>query len=433
MKRDIDLLTRRAFLHTSLLGAALSWTIPVFLERTFMTLNAQAADSSRQTATGKDHPILVVLQLAGGNDGLNTVIPFGDDLYYKERPKLAVPKEQVLCLDGLVGLHPNLAPLKNLYDSGNLAIIQGVGYPNPNRSHFRSTEIWQTASDAQQNLNRGWIGRYFDNCCAGAEPTVGVVLGEQLPEAFNGASPTGVAVGKPGNLGFDRETDPDEAHLFSELNVLEPSSMSGDSIGNLAGPSRSGLSALEYLQRTALDAQVSTDKIKQVLKGTKNEAAYPKSQLGNSLALISRLIAGGLPTRVYYASQGGYDTHAGQVNTHKRLLNELGTSLAAFCSDLRAKSVFDQVLVMTFSEFGRRVSENANGGTDHGTAAPMFVCGGSVQPGLYGTQPPLNRLDAGDLLYNVDFRSVYSTILSKWMQAPAAHVLGRDFPNLNFV
>ena len=433
MEHDLDLLTRRAFLRTSLLGAALSWTIPVFLERTFLTLHAQAADSSIQTMTGKDHPILVVLQLAGGNDGLNTIIPLEDDLYFKSRPTLATPKEQVLALDGSVGVNPSLTPLKSLYDDGNLAIIQGVGYPNPNRSHFRSTEIWQTASDAQQNLTKGWIGRYFDNCCAGEDPEVGVVLGEQLPEAFNAASPTGVAIGRPGNLGFDRGNDPDEARLFAELNGLEPASMSGDSIGNLSGPSKSGLSALEYLQRTALDAQVSTDKIKRVLKGSKNEGTYPKSQLGNSLALVSRLIAGGLPTRVYYASQGGYDTHAGQINTHKRLLNELSAALAAFCQDLKTKGIFDRVLVMTFSEFGRRVIENANGGTDHGTAAPMFVCGGSVKPGLYGKQPPLDRLDAGDLFYNVDFRSVYSTILSQWMKAPAAQVLGRDFPKLNLI
>ena len=377
-----------------------------------MTLNAQAAESSIQTRTGKDHPILVVLQLAGGNDGLNTIIPLDDDLYFKARPTLAIPKEQVLSLDGLVGLNPSLAPLKSLYDSGNLAIIQGVGYPNPNRSHFRSTKSGRPRLTLSKNLTKGWIGRYFDNCCAGEDPTVGVVLGEQLPEAFNAASPTGVAIGRPGNLGFDRANDPDEARFFAELNGLEPASMSGDSIGNLSGPSKSGLSALEYLQRTALDAQVSTDKIKQVLKGTKNEATYPKSQLGNSLALISRLIAGGLPTRVYYASQGGYDTHAGQINTHKRLLSELSAALAAFCQDLKAKDIFDRVLIMTFSEFGRRVVENANGGTDHGTAAPMFVCGGGVKPGLYGKQPSLDRLDAGDLFYNVDFRSVYSTILS---------------------
>ena len=433
MEQHIDVLTRRAFLRTSLLGAALSWTIPVFLERTLITLNAQAADSSIQAMTGKDHPILVVLQLAGGNDGLNTIIPFEDDLYFAARPTLGIPKGQVIALDHLVGLNPSLVPLKGLYDNGNLAIIQGVGYPNPNRSHFRSTEIWQTAADAQQTLTKGWLGRYFDNCCNGADPTVSVFLGEQLPEAFSAANPTGVAIGKPGNLGFDRENDPDEARLFSELNGMEPGSVSGDSIGTLAGPNKSGMSALEYLQRTALDAQVSTDKIKRVLRGTKNDATYPKNQLGNSLSLISRLIAGGLPTRVYYASQGGYDTHAGQANTHKRLLNDLATSLAAFCADLKAKGIFDRVIVMTFSEFGRRVHENANGGTDHGTAAPMFVCGGGVKPGLYGKQPTLTSLDTGDLVYNVDFRSVYSTILSRWMKAPAAQILGRDFPKLDFV
>ncbi|MBV8350765.1 MAG: hypothetical protein JOZ21_00640, partial [Verrucomicrobia bacterium] len=263
MKEDLEVLTRRAFLRTSILGAALSWTIPVFVERTFMTLNAQAADSSLQTMTGKDHPILVVLQLAGGNDGLNTMIPFEDDLYFKARPTLGIPKDQVLSLDHLVGLNPALAPLKGLYDSGNLAIIQGVGYPNPNRSHFRSTEIWQTASDAQEIRTQGWLGRYFDNCCGGEDPTVGLALGEQLPEAFSAANPIGVAIGRPANMGFDRENGPDEARLFAELNGLEPASLSGDSVGTLSGPNKSGLSALEYLQRTALDAQVSTDKIRQ--------------------------------------------------------------------------------------------------------------------------------------------------------------------------
>jgi uncharacterized protein (DUF1501 family) len=209
--------------------------------------------------------------------------------------------------------------------------------------------------------------------------------------------------------------------------------MSGDTIGSLSGPNKSGLSALEYLQRTALDAQVSTDKIKQILRSWKNEVSYPKNQLSGSLSLIARLIAGGLPTRVYYASQGGYDTHAGQVHTHKRLLNDFGTALSAFCDDLKRKGIFDRVAVMTFSEFGRRVTENANGGTDHGTAAPLFVCGGTVKPGLYGKGPVLDRLDAGDLLYSVDFRSVYSTVLLNWMKAPAGKILGRDFPDLHFI
>jgi uncharacterized protein (DUF1501 family) len=431
MDTEIDVVTRRQFLSTSLLGAALGWTVPVFLERTFLSLNAQAAESALQTVTGKDAPILVVIQLAGGNDGLNTLVPFEDDLYYKARPTIGIPKEKVLSLDGRVGFNPDLAPLKGLYESGNLAVVQGVGYPNPNRSHFRSSEIWQTASDAQQVLTNGWIGRYFDNCCSGADPTVGVVTGEQLPQAFSAQTPTGVAIGRPETMGFDKESNPDDAHLFAELNGME--SMSGNSIASLAGPQRSGLTAIEYLERTALDAQVSTDKIKEVLKKTKNEPSYPKNRLGSELSLISRLIAGGLPTRVYYASLGGFDTHAGQINTHKRLMTELSSSLSAFCGDLKQKGIFDRVVVMTFSEFGRRVHENANGGTDHGTAAPLFVCGGNVKPGLYGKQPTLDRLDSGDLVHTVDFRSVYATILSQWMKTSPTKILGREFPKLAFI
>ncbi len=415
------------------MGAALSWTVPVFIQQTCMVMHAQALDSAVQGGTGRDHPILVVIQLAGGNDGLNTIIPFEDDLYFKARPTIGIPKNQVKPLEKGIGLHPSLGSVKALYESGNLAIIQGVGYPNPNRSHFRSTEIWQTASDANQILTKGWLGRYFDNCCRGEDPTVGVVLGEQLPEAFNANIPTGVAIGRPGNLGFDRTSDPSEAHLFSELNGLEPDATSGDSIGSLSGPNNSGLSALEYLQRTALDAQVSTERIRQMLRSSKNEVSYPRNQLGNSLGLIARLIAGGLPTRVYYASQGGYDTHAGQTNTHQRLLSEFSAALFAFCNDLKRKGIFDRVVVMTFSEFGRRVTENANGGTDHGTAAPLLVCGGGVNPGLYGKQPVLDKLDSGDLFYGIDFRSVYWTILLNWMKAPAGKILGREFPKLSFV
>ncbi|HWY92791.1 MAG TPA: DUF1501 domain-containing protein [Chthoniobacterales bacterium] len=433
MEHDLPVLTRRAFLRTSLMGAALSWTVPVFIQQTCMVMHAQALDSAVQGGTGRDHPILVVIQLAGGNDGLNTIIPFEDDLYFKARPTIGIPKNQVIPLDKGIGLHPSLGSVKALYESGNLAIIQGVGYPNPNRSHFRSTEIWQTASDANQILTKGWLGRYFDNCCRGEDPTVGVVLGEQLPEAFNANIPAGVAIGRPGNLGFDRTSDPSEAHLFSELNGLEPDATSGDSIGSLSGPNNSGLSALEYLQRTALDAQVSAERIRQMLRSSKNEVSYPRNQLGNSLGLIARLIAGGLPTRVYYASQGGYDTHAGQTNTHQRLLSEFSAALFAFCNDLKRKGIFDRVVVMTFSEFGRRVTENANGGTDHGTAAPLFVCGGGVNPGLYGKQPALDKLDSGDLFYGIDFRSVYSTILLNWMKAPAGKILGREFPKLSFV
>jgi uncharacterized protein (DUF1501 family) len=188
--------------------------------------------------------------------------------------------------------------------------------------------------------------------------------------------------------------------------------MSGHSISNLAGPQHSGLSTIKYLQRTALDAHVCTDKIKQALKKAKNKATYPKNRLVNSLSLTSRLIAGGLPTCVYYASQGGFDTHVRQVNNHNRLMNKLATSLFVFFDNLKQKDMFDCVVAINFSEFGRQVHENANGGTDHGTAAPMFVCGGGVKPGLYGQQPTLDHLDAEDLIHTADFRSVYSTILT---------------------
>src|SRR6201984_1566676 len=197
MSQEPDLLTRRHFLRTSILGAALSWTVPIFIERTFSLLNAEAAETTTQIATGKDHPLLVVLQLAGGNDGLNALVPFADDLYYRARPTINIPRDKVLSLDGYVGFNPRMAPLKNLFDQGELAVIQGVGYPNPNRSHFRSTEIWQTASDSEQIEKYGWLGRYFDNACEGADPAVGVTVGNQLPEAFFAKKPKGICFNNP--------------------------------------------------------------------------------------------------------------------------------------------------------------------------------------------------------------------------------------------
>jgi uncharacterized protein (DUF1501 family) len=238
-----------------------------------------------------------------------------------------------------------------------------------------------------------------------------------------------------GRLGFGKEADVSEQQVFNELNGItqDHDLSSGASIGSLNGPSEPALSAIEYLQRTALDAQVGTDKIGEILKRTKPEAAYPRTPLGNELSLIARLISGGLPTRVYYTSQGGYDTHNAQENSHNNLLGQLADALSAFSNDLTSKGIWDRVLVMTFSEFGRRVAENASKGTDHGTAAPMFICGGNVKPGLYGNHPSLSTLDQGDLIHTVEFRAVYTTILNRWMKAPAAKILGRDFNALSFV
>jgi uncharacterized protein (DUF1501 family) len=444
-KHKATLQTRRKFLRTSMLGAAATWTLPVFLEKTFFALDALAADAATQAVTGKDGTILVVLQMAGGNDGLNMVVPYADDAYQVARPRLRLSADQVLKIDNHIALNPKLTGLKSLYDEGHAAIVQGVGYPNPNRSHFRSTEIWQTASDADRTASDGWLGRYFDNCCAGADPTVGVAIGEETPQAFASKKPTGVTFSRPEQFRF-RPSGPangqmsSEEMFFRQLNETgagdeggNVASNTGGSIGAISGKTKNDLSTLDFLQRTALDAQLSSDKILAIARKYKSTVPYPQGQLAASLNIVARMIAGGLPTRVYYASQGGFDTHAGQINTHERLMGEFNEAVTAFVADLKQQGNFERVLLMTFSEFGRRVQENANGGTDHGAAAPMFVLGGGVKAGLFGKHPSLTDLDHGDLKFNTDFRSVYGTVLDRWLKAPSELVLGRKFPALGIV
>jgi uncharacterized protein (DUF1501 family) len=433
--------TRRQFLRTSMLGAAVSYTLPVFLQKTFFTLDAMAADSALQTPTGKDDTILIVLQLAGGNDGMNMVIPYGDDAYYKARPVIAIPKNTVIPVSDYVGLNPKLTGLKGLYDQGHLAILQGVGYPNPNRSHFRSTEIWQTASDSDKSEPYGWLGRYFDSCCKGADPTVGVAIGNQVPQSFASAEPTGVSFSQPQQYRWvNGDPSADAKDVYREMNEpdMTPQQLDendGGSVDMLPGhtaPNRHE-STLEFLQRTALDAQMSSDKILDIAKKYPASVSYPQTALGDSLSLVGRMIAGGLPTRVYYVSQGGYDTHVNETPTHTRLMGELNNALVAFAQDMTAQGNFGRVLVMTFSEFGRRVTQNASNGTDHGAAAPMFVMGGAMKPGLIGAYPSLTNLFQGDLTYNVDFRGVYATILDKWLRAPSKEILGKQFEHVGIL
>lgn len=424
--------TRRQFLRTSLLGGAVAWSVPVFLERTFFTLDALAADS--MMPTGKDAPILVVLQLAGGNDGLNTLVPFSDDAYYRARPGLAV--RNPLKINDALGLHPRLTGLRGLYDEGHLGIVQGVGYPNPNRSHFRSTEIWQTAADANITESHGWIGRYFDSCCQGEDPCVGVSIGSQTPQAFVAREPKGISFSKPEQFRFASESDSNPAaaeKFFRSTNEHVTESNEGGSIGMLPGPASGQGDTMDFLRRTALDAQMSSDKILEITRKSQTHIPYPANNLANSLNLVARLIAGGLPTRVYYIGQGGYDTHSNQAGSHDRLMAELDSALTAFTSDLKAQGNFSRVVLMTFSEFGRRVAENGSGGTDHGAAAPLFVTGGAIKAGLYGTTPSLTDLQDGDIVHNIDFRSVYATVLKNWLKVPVEPILHRAFPVLGFV
>ncbi len=444
MKTDPTLRTRREFLRSTVLGGAISWTVPAFLANTFSALHAEAADSATQIVTGRDSSILVVLQMAGGNDGINTVVPYASDHYHRARPRIGLKAGEVLKLNDEVALHKNLIGFKELYDAGQLAIIQGVGYPNPNRSHFRSTEIWQTASDSNKFSSTGWLGRYFDNSCAGCDPAVAVTIGNQMPQAFASKQPKGICFNNPQNYRFqsgDRKEHGEKMDATEEsyrkLNQADDNmgENSGGTITAINGPARSGVSPLDFIERTALDAQVSSDEVRAIAAKATDQAVYPASQLANSLKLVAKLIGGGMATRIYYVSQGGYDTHTNQVATQERLLRELGDAVKAFMDDLKAQGNAGRVLMMTFSEFGRRVAENANGGTDHGAAAPLFIMGNRVRAGLLGQYPSLAPADLyqGDIKYNVDFRSVYAAVLEEWLKTKSAPILGRKFAPLPLV
>jgi len=432
-----ELKTRREFLRTGLLGGSLCWTLPAFLSRTMQSLHAQADGALVQGVTGRDGNILVVLQLAGGNDGLNTVIPLGNDEYRKSRPTIGVPEASILKLDPQTGLHPSLSGLAAAYQEGHLAVVQGVGYPNPNRSHFRSTEIWATAVDSNKSSNTGWIGRYFDNACSGCDASVGVAMASQMPQALTASVPKGVLYQGGGGGGKKKNKKSGGAKAEADGSMMmeedDDAGQAGGSIGMLNGPGNLGkLSALDFLERTEMDAKVSQQEIAQASGKAKNSVPYPGTRLGQNFAMVSRLIAGGMPTRIYYLSLGGFDTHTQQAGAHERLLKEMGDAVAAFLSDLKAQGNLGRVSLMTFSEFGRRVKENASGGTDHGAAAPMFLAGGGIQSGLLGQMPSLAPQDLfdGDVKYNTDFRSVYATVLEKHLGVKSAGILRTQFPLL---
>jgi len=416
--------TRRKFLRTVILGGAIAPTVPSFVNRTFAALDGVAA-ASFTPVTGKDDTILVVMQLAGGNDGLNTVIPLADDAYFKARPGLAIPADKVRRLDDYCGLHPSMENLGALLGEGQASIVQGVGYPNPNRSHFRATEIWHTASDADKNDAYGWLGRYCDAACAGEDPGAGIAIGDQVPQALRSESGKSIAIGAPQDYQFQDGMDP--APMEPDDDASAPA---GGSIDMLFGASDPDVNVADFLQRTALDAVASSSQVQDILRKSRRGADYPATDLGRRLQLVARLIGGGMPSRVYYVSLGGFDTHANQSGAHERQLSVFDQAVGAFCRDMKAQGNFDRVMLLTFSEFGRRVAQNASGGTDHGAAAPLFLFGGALKGGLVGQHPSLTNLERGDLVHHTDFRSVYATLLEQWLKTPSAAVLGRDFSKL---
>ncbi len=433
--------TRREFLHKGLALVSASATVPLFIDRTAWAI-ADPFDASlvKNKPGANDQRVLVVLQLAGGNDGLNTVIPFEDDLYYNARPRLAVPKGQALPLNDHVALHPQAEGLKQLYDDGLLAIIQGVRYPNPNRSHFISTDIWATA-DPTERTHDGWIGRYFDCTCSGEDrpdPKRGIALTGESPLTMQGARFNPVSFSRPEELTW-RGPGARGAGLdaFKKLNA--PASGADAADPELRDES----GALAYLERIAMDAHASAQEI-QDATGTQLTGRFGRrdnrpfatgrgdNQLSQQLNMVRRMIAAGLDTKVYYVSMGGFDTHAGQAGRHQNLHRQLGEALAEFTTGLKDDGLLDKVLLMTFSEFGRRVAENASQGTDHGAAAPLFVIGSKIRPGIHGRHPSLEpgKLDRGDLQWHTDFRSIYTSVLKDWLRADAPKILGGKFKKL---
>ncbi len=418
-------LTRRIFLQQGVTLASLVATVPWFLEKSALGMLGPNMHLSSQSGVPQER-ILVVVQLGGGNDGLNTIVPYGADEYYRQRPQLGIAapgsNNGALELDRAIGigLHPNLTGFKELLDGGKLAIVQGVGYPNPNRSHFASMDIWHTATT--QGRGNGWIGRYVDNACNGSpQADAEIAIGRTAPLAMFGD------LHKP--VSFEN------AKLFQWTGKELPTQLEGsyeatNRAGALTGVAAGSQAA--FLMRTALDAQLSSDRIRGAMDKTPL-VSYPNSQLSLQLKAIGAMIRDQMRTRVYYASIGGFDTHGGQAGAHGNLMRQVGDSLLAFQKDLEAQGNDTRVVTMVFSEFGRRVKQNASGGTDHGTAAPMFLMGSGVHAGVHGKHPSLGDLDQGDLKFTCDFRSVYASVLENWMGAPAKKILGGAYPTMKLL
>ena len=417
--------TRRIFLRHGVALASMAATVPAFIQQSALGFVAQA-QRNPGLAGVPDERVLVVVQLGGGNDGLNTVVPYGNADYHKARPTIGIqaPNGQARGAAGValeldraqgLGLHPSLKGLKELHDGGQLAVLQGVGYPNPNRSHFTSMDIWHTAAGGARG--DGWIGRYFDCTCNGTPvPEGSVSIGRTAPLAMLGK------VQKP--VSFE------SADLFrwtgEEVDRgLESTYQAMNRAGVL--PDTVERSQAAFLMRTALDAQVSSDRIRDAVS-KQPLTQWPASDLARQLRMVAAMIRDGMRTRVYYVTTTGFDTHAGQLGTHARNLQQVGDALLAFQKELQAQRDDGRVVTLVFSEFGRRVRQNASGGTDHGTAAPSFLIGTPVRGGVQGRHPSLTDLDDGDLKFTQDFRGVYAALLEDWMKAPASKVLGGTFP-----
>jgi uncharacterized protein (DUF1501 family) len=399
-------LSRRDFLAASAVAAA--WPMPAFFRRV-----AHAAPGADQP--GARDTVLVVVQLTGGNDGLNTVIPWRDPAYAAARPALKQPAADVKRINGDFAFHPSLGSFATLLEENRLAIVQGVGYPNANLSHFTSLDIWHKAARDPEKEEFGWLGRTAPR------------LGPQRGALFVGQGETPLAL--LGSTGYAPSLESlDQYRLKVAANGDDPRKRAA--IERFAQSADSRADLLGFVRNSAKQTYDSATRIQKAASEHSTAATYPDTPLAKHLKLIAQFISAGVPERVYYTALDGFDTHAAQGAAHANLLQTLGEALAAFHADLRQHGQHERVLTMTFSEFGRRVKENGSQGTDHGKAAPMFLVGERVKAGPIGAHPSLEDLDTGDLKHHTDFRSVYATVLDQWLGVPAADVIAGDFAQL---
>jgi uncharacterized protein (DUF1501 family) len=405
--------TRRDFLKATLGASTLlsfASVTPQFLVRSVMCTTARREE--RDT-------VLVVIQLSGGNDGLNTVVPYGDDEYGRNRPTLRLPTKELHKIDTMMGFHPRMGAFAQLYKQGNLSIVQGVGYPNSDRSHEGAMRIWHTADPDRLDRQTGWIGRAADSVWDQDET--------KTPAIFVGP------IAQPFALNAENAVVPSIRSLDDlTINKMPENHQTQNSAFGESDP------LLDFLRRGTLNAYTNSRRIEAAAKTTTNTAEYPSFHLADTFRTVAQLIRADIGIRIFFVEFGGggiggFDNHANQLGNHCALLHQLSESVAAFVQDLKRDGLLDRVLLMTFSEFGRTVKENGRRGTGHGAAAPMFMAGGKVKGGLIGPRPSLTDLDNGGLKFHTDFRRVYATVLDRWLGFESPAVLDRRFEHLDIL
>ncbi|HEU5318349.1 MAG TPA: DUF1501 domain-containing protein [Chloroflexota bacterium] len=425
----MSMLSRRIFIQDGFKVVSLGLAMPHIFTRAVQAAGAEAGRDPSVLHSPADAPAdqyakrtLIVVQMAGGNDGLNTVVPYTDGVYLQNRRNTGIAPDQVLQLDDRFGLNPGMAGMKSLWDQGKMAIVHGVGYPNPSFSHFRSMDIWQTANP-EGKADEGWLAKLVKGSVdRRGHPFAGFAAGGTLPPAL--MSP---------DYPIPAVSSVDNYKILPDPRYAQDAASRQDALVKLYQGYPGGAPFAQVLQSTEEGTVSSIDMLQKAHQGYKPAVTYPQDSFAAGLKLLAETIVGDLGVKVGYVTIGGFDTHSNQRNQHQRLLQSLSDGLKAFWDDLSAQGKADDVMIMTWSEFGRRVSENGSNGTDHGTATPQFIIGNNMKGGHWGEPLNLDDLDKGNLKFTTDFRSVYATMMDGWLGAPAEKLLGGRFQTLGFL